>query len=84
MSESVRGNVACFFDAGTCTGCHDPQLPPTDICPQWSEYDVDSIVRSHCKTVATVSAIFMVYCYSLIRFGFNMRRHLATYQIEYV
>jgi uncharacterized BrkB/YihY/UPF0761 family membrane protein len=83
VDENTRASAACFFD-GDCYGCQDPQLPLEDVCTSFSEDNIDKIIRTECKSVVTLSVIFMVYCWTLIRFGFTIRKHLATYQIEYV
>jgi hypothetical protein len=83
ISDSSRATIACFFNED-CHGCQSPSLPPDQVCTSFTEGDVDSIVRTQCKSVATLSVIFIIYCWSLIRFGFLIRKHLATYQIEYV
>jgi hypothetical protein len=83
ISESTRAAIGCFFNED-CHGCNIPSMPPEKVCTSFTEADVDSIVRTQCKSVATLSVIFMIYCWSLIRFGFLIRKHLATYQIEYV
>lgn len=81
LSDSTRGDVACFFNTGkSCTRCDE------DVrrCPEWTEQDAASVLETQGKSSATLAAIFTVYALGSIQFGFNIRKHISTYQIEYV
>lgn len=83
ISQSERGDIACFIDqANTCSMCD------TDIgamkCPEWTKEDVTKILQTQAKAGAALSAIFLIYPISALRFGFNLRKYILLYQIEYV
>ena len=81
ISGARRGQIACYFDfSNTCTGCNDP----TNRCPEWTNEDVTKIVQGQAKASTTLASISIVYTLLALRFGFNQRRHLSMYQIEYV
>jgi multisubunit Na+/H+ antiporter MnhC subunit len=83
ISEATRGQLACFIDrSGSCTLC-DTQ--PTDAqCPEWSRLDVTRILQSQSKAGASLAAICFLYAVGALRYGFTMRKHIRSYQIEYV
>lgn len=80
IDDGVRGSVACFLDSVSCTRC-DKQ---TNRCPQWTAEDVKIVMQTQAKSSATLAAIFFVYAFGAVRFGFTMQKHISTYQIEYV
>lgn len=80
ISDELRGNVACFLDGTSCTRCQFE----VRRCPEWSDADVVSVIQTQAKSSATLAAIFFAYAFGAIRFGFKMRTHISTYQIEYV
>lgn len=86
LSMGARGDMACFLDqANTCTGCdQDPSDTSSIRCPEWSTDDVTKILQSQAKSSASLAAIFLLYALSAMRFGFNMRRYIRLYQIDYV
>ena len=82
--ESWR-QIACFLDSGgSCTGCNDPTVQEENICPEWEEADVDSVLQTILKQSATLAAIFLVYAGVTLRYGLVLFRHVSRYQIEYV
>lgn len=86
LSDEARGNIACFLDqANTCTGCDED---PTDVsftrCPEWTTDDVTKILQSQAKSSASFAAIFLLFALSAMRFGFNTRRYIRLYQIDYI
>jgi len=84
LTETQRGNLACIIDqSGSCTGCDLPKGDP-NRCPEWSTSDVTTVIQTQAKASASLSAIFMIYAVSALRFGWGMRRHIRMYQIEYV
>ena len=77
--------IACFLDSGgSCTGCNDPTVEEENICPEWTEEDVTSVLQTILKQSATLAAIFLVYALVTLRYGFVLFRHVSRYQIEYV
>ena len=81
VDDDVRGSIACFLDqAGSCTGCDRE----SDRCPEWSNDDVTKVLQTQAKASAALAAIFLLYALSALRFGFNLRKHIAMYQIDYV
>lgn len=83
ISESQRGDVACFLDeSGSCTLCDDANR--SNRCPEWSIPDVTKVIQTQAKASASLAAILMLYALSALRFGLGLRRHIRMYQIEYV
>lgn len=74
---------ACSLDLhGSCTGCDAKN--PLFICPEWTDQDVQSVLETIMKQVATIAAIFIVYAMMTLRYGFVFLQHVSRYQIEYV
>lgn len=83
ISDGTRGRIACIIDqAHSCTACDAEDF--AERCPQWTTSDVTRVLQTQAKGSATMSAIFLLYAIAALRFGFNMRRHIAMYQIEFV
>jgi hypothetical protein len=81
ISDDMRGTIACVLGStGGCTQCDQEQ----DRCPEWTIEDVTTIYKTQALAIATGSAIFFIYAVRAARFGFTMRQHLLSYQIEYV
>ena len=88
ISDEERGNIACYVDtANSCTNCYpdDEGWDPTEPqCPEWTLDDVVKVLQTQLKQSATLAAIFLIYAFSALRFGFVLRSHVSRYQIEYV
>ena len=83
ISASERGNIACFLDSvGSCTKCELEDA--SQRCPEWSRADVTKVIQTQAKGAASLAAIFIIYAISALRFGFVLRKHVTTYQIDYV
>lgn len=83
ITGKQRGDIACFIDrANTCSKCEDYWGPAK--CPEWTNEDVTKILQTQAKAGAALSAIFLIYPISALRFGFNLRKYILLYQIEYV
>ena len=81
ISNEARGTIACFIDDDlTCTNC-DRRI---NKCPEWTNEDVTKVLQTTAKGSATLSAIFILYASSALRFGFSMRKNILLYQIDYV
>lgn len=81
VDDVTRGNIACYYARNEgCSNCD----AVSGKCPQWSPSDVMKVLQTQAKTSATLAAIVFVYAFGAFRFGFVMRKHIATYQIEYV
>jgi len=88
ISKEERGRIACYIDtANSCTNCYprddfwDPEEPR---CPEWTNDDILKVLQTQLKQSATLAAIFLIYAFSALRFGFVLRSHVSRYQIEYV
>jgi len=76
-------SIACMLDfGGSCTGCDSDKVHK--MCPEWSEDDVKTVLKTIMKQSATVAAIFLVYAFITLRYGFLLFRHVSNYHIEYV
>ena len=53
-------------------------------CPEWTDSDILKVLQTQLKQSATLAAIFLIYAFSALRFGFILRSHVSRYQIEYV
>ena len=88
ISDEERGSIACYVDtANSCTNCYpnDEGWDPTEPqCPEWTLDDVVKVLQTQLKQSATLAAIFLIYAFSALRFGFVLRSHVSRYQIEYV
>jgi hypothetical protein len=82
IDNQTRGEIACTISAITCSSCDNNK--GEQECPEWSEQDVSSVLKTTLKQLATLSAIFMLYSIGALRFGFVLRKHLSLYQIDYV
>lgn len=81
IDDMIRGKIACAIARNYgCSSCGSE----AERCLEWSVSDVIRILQTQSKTSAAIAAIFLVYAFGAFRFGFVMRRHIATYQIEYV
>jgi len=83
----MRGTIACRVDtANSCTSCStdDDNLDEEIQCVEWSKQDVTKILQTQLKQSATVAAIFLLYAFSALRFGFVLRTHVSMYQIDYL
>lgn len=85
IGDATRGEIACYLDGpddggGGCSACGRT----TNRCPEWTVGDVTTIYKSQAFSLAVIAAIFFAYAFGAARFGFHMRRHLNSYQIEYV
>lgn len=80
-------SIACALDvSGSCTGCHPQFIPKdsSDICPEWTDDDVQRVLTTIMKQSATIAAIFIVYALISLRYGFVFFQYVSRYQIEYV
>jgi hypothetical protein len=81
ISDDIRGTIACALGSrGECTQCELQQ----NRCPEWTIQDVATIYKTQALGIAACAAIFCIYAVRAARFGFIMRGHLLSYQIEYV
>lgn len=83
ITDDLRGIISCSIDTATsCSQCNNP----FDLreCPEWSTEDVVRILRTQLKQSATLAAIVLIYSVGSLRFGFILRKHIASYQIDYV
>lgn len=79
--------IACIIDfSGSCTGCLDNPTQEESIlmCPEWTEDQVQGVLRTIMKQSATLAAIFLVYALIALRYGFLLLQYVSRYQIEYV
>lgn len=84
INEADRGEIACYIDlGGTCSGCGSDS-DAGNQCPEWGLDEVTSILQTQLKQSATIAMICFLYCISVLRFGFVLRKHLSLYQIDYV
>ena len=93
FDEVRRGVIACYVDAaGSCSNCNcslaeveqDTCVSSEPQCPEWTSQDVSKIIQTQLKQSATLAAIFFIYAFSALRFGFGLRYSQAQYQIAYV
>lgn len=82
LSEDQRGAIACTMNDAQCTDCDSPF--PELVCPEWSIEEITSIVRRQLNQSAFMAAIFILYDLNVMVHGFNLRKHLSMYQIDYV
>jgi hypothetical protein len=76
-----RGDIACYIDQGlTCTNCNEL----INRCPEWESHDVKKVLQTQAKSSATLAIICVIYTIIALRYGFNARKNLSMYQIEYV
>jgi hypothetical protein len=94
LRDPRRGNIACYVDASdSCTNCCNLNPLAEDErecnesepqCPEWTSRDVSRVIQTQLKQSATLAAIFFIYAFSALRFGFDLRRSQSKYQIAYV
>lgn len=94
LKDNFRGTIACYVDAvGSCSNCKclddDTCIPEEGaeevvICPEWTSQDVSKIIQTQLKQSATLAAIFFIYAFSALRFGFVLCKAQSKYQIAYV
>lgn len=83
LSLETYHSTACMLDfGGSCTGCDSSN--PVEVCPEWTESDVELVLKTIMKQSATVAAIFLVYSLITLRYGFVLFSHVSSYHIEYV
>ena len=51
---------------------------------EWTSQDVARIIQTQLKQSATLAAIFFLYAFSALRFGFSLRGSVSKYEIDYV
>lgn len=51
---------------------------------EWTNQDVTRIIQTQLKQSATLAAIFFLYAFSALRFGFSLRLSVSRYEIDYV
>lgn len=83
LTDGERGDVACVINDSDCTQCDEAQSSE-DKCPEWTDDEVTSILRTQLKQSATLAAIFILYALNVLNYGIVLRRHLSMYQIDYV
>jgi hypothetical protein len=88
LKDDLRGTIACYVDAvGSCSNCKclvEACSPEVVICPEWTTQDVSKIMQTQLKQSATLAAIFFIYAFSALRFGFVLCKAQSKYQIAYV
>jgi hypothetical protein len=86
LDHSQRGKIACFIDIYSCTNCEGDEGYDSreSECPEWSNIDVTRILQTQAKSVATMAIINVFYTLFAIRFGFDLRKRVRLYQIDYV
>ncbi len=82
LTDDQRGAIACTMNDAQCTNCDSPF--PDQVCPEWSFEEIASIVRRQLNQSAFMAAIFILYDLNVMVHGFNLRKHLSMYQIDYV
>ena len=71
-------DAACSFDySDSCTGC------PGE-CPEWSEGEVQQVLRSSFKVVAALACILGLYSLTNIRTGFTWLNFFRQHKVEYI
>jgi len=56
----------------------------TLIFQEWQTGDVVRIIQTQLKQSASLAAIFFLYAFSALRFGFSLRASVSKYEIDYV
>jgi len=91
LSDEERGKTACYLlDAGgSCSNCNATQSNDTLIedvikCPEWSEPDLLKLTQTQMKQSATLAAIFIIYAFTSLRFGFTLKTLVSRYEVDYV
>jgi hypothetical protein len=82
LTDGERGGIACTMSNSQCSNCK------SDLeslrCPEWTYEEVTSLIRRQLTQSAIMAAIFMWYDLNVMIHGFNLRKHLSMYQIDYV
>jgi len=60
-----------------------------DVCflfsyHQWTSDDVENVLRTQTKASIVLASILLVYAISTLRYGFQLKRQISMYQIDYV
>jgi len=85
LDDSMKDDIACHLDSDTCSFCGNSTSGEVkENCPQWSTEDVRTILLTQLKQSASLAAIFFLYAFSALRFGFVLLQHISRYQIDYV
>lgn len=83
ITDEERGAVACNFDtARTCSYCGN-RIGEQE-CPEWTAGDVTSLLQAEYKMTAILAVIFITYAISATRYGILAKKHISSYQIDYV
>ena len=82
LTETQRGTIACTMNGSQCTSCDE--IIPELVCPEWSFEEITRIVRRQLNQSAFMAAIFILYDLNVMVHGFNLRKNLSMYQIDYV
>lgn len=82
LTDGERGDIACTLNDGQCSNCNSGVEALR--CPEWSFEEITSIVRRELMQSAVMAAIFILYDLNVMIHGFNLRKHLSMYQIDYV
>mmetsp|Transcript_21624 Transcript_21624/g.32836 ORF Transcript_21624/g.32836 Transcript_21624/m.32836 type:complete len:138 (+) Transcript_21624:1449-1862(+) len=82
IDSDTRGNLACLYDgANSCTCC---ECSGHKKCPEWTSDDVENVLRTQTKASIVLASILLVYAISTLRYGFQLKRQISMYQIDYV
>lgn len=83
ITDEERGAVACSFDtAQTCSYCGN-RIGERE-CPEWTTDDVTSLLQAEYKMTTLLAVIFITYAISATRYGILAKKHISSYQIDYV
>ena len=83
ISDNERGILACTIDTvQSCSSCYNRTDSPK--CPEWTTAEVIKVMQSQLKQSASLAVIVFLYSMGSIRFGFMLRKHISSYQIDYV
>jgi hypothetical protein len=83
LSDDERGILACTIDTvQSCSSCYN-RIGLTK-CPEWTTDEVIKVIQSQLKQSASLAAIVFLYSMGSIRFGVMLRKHISSYQIDYV
>ena len=83
LSDDERGILACTIDTvQSCSSCYN-RIGLTK-CPEWTTDEVIKVMQSQLKQSASLAAIVFLYSMGSIRFGVMLRKHILSYQIDYV
>jgi len=82
ISNEEWYELACNLDTDlkNCETCSETEHE----CPQWKESEVLGILRTTLKQSTISAFIFLMYAFHGVGYGFVLREHIATYQIDYV